>query len=105
MGIYFLILTERPNMKKLIFLAVALSGCAAVHSGVIPDGKDSYTVIVSQGHSSASAGDLKALAYKEAGAFCKKDHKAIETISEKVVQEGLLSDTAEADLKFRCIEP
>lgn len=92
-------------MKKLVILVIVLSGCASVSSGVIPDGKDSYTVVVSQGRSSASAGDLKAIAYKDAGAFCKKDHKRIETISEKVVQAGLLSDTAEADLRFKCIDP
>jgi hypothetical protein len=90
-------------MKKLIFLAITLSGCAT-HSGVIPDGKDAYVVIVSKGHGFASAGDLKIEAYKEASAFCRKGGQLLETISEKIVQEGLLSDFAEADIKFRCID-
>jgi hypothetical protein len=90
-------------MKKLAILVLALSGCAT-HSGVIQDGKDSYLVIVSQGMGFSSAGDLKASAYKEAHLFCRRNGKRLETISEKIVQQGLLYDSAEADVKFRCIE-
>ena len=90
-------------MKKLTILILALSGCAA-HSGVIPDGKDSYLVIVSQGMGFSSAGDLKASAYKEASLFCRRAGKRLETISDKTVQQGLLSDSAEAEVKFKCIE-
>ena len=89
-------------MKKLILLAFLMTGCAT-NSGVIPDGKDAYIVLVSGGHGFASAGVLKIDAYKDANAYCMKQDKQLETISEKTVQAGLLSNVSEAELKFRCI--
>lgn len=89
-------------MKKLILLAFIMTGCAT-NSGVIPDGKDAYIVLVSGGHGFSSAGVLKIDAYKNANAYCMKQDKQLETISEKTVQAGILSNVSEAELKFRCI--
>ena len=89
-------------MKKLMLLVLFLTGCAT-NSGVIPEGKDSYIVIVSAGHRFTSSGDLKIEAYKEANAYCKKFDKQIETILEKTIQAGVLANSSEAELKFKCI--
>lgn len=89
-------------MKKIILLVLVLTGCAT-NSGVIPDGKDAYIVMVSGGRGFASAGELKIDAYKEAQAFCQKQDKQLESISEKSVQAGVLANSSEAELKFRCI--
>jgi len=89
-------------MKKLMLLALFLTGCAT-NSGIIPEGRDSYIVIVSAGHRFTSSGDLKIEAYKEANAYCKKFDKQIETILEKTIQAGVLANSSEAELKFKCI--
>ena len=89
-------------MKKLIFLALILTGCSST-SGVIPDGKDSFVVIVSGGHRFTSSSEMKIDAYKEANAHCKKADKNIETIAERSIQSGVLTNTSEAELKFKCI--
>lgn len=89
-------------MKNVIFFAILLAGCST-NSGVIPDGKDSYIIIVSGAHRFSSSSDLKIDAYKEANVYCKKSDRQIETISEKTVQAGVLSNSAEAELKFKCI--
>lgn len=89
-------------MKKLMFLALLMTGCAT-NSGIIPDGKDSYIVIVSGGHRFTSSGDLKIEAYKEASAYCRKQDKQLETILERSVQAGVLANSSEVELKFRCI--
>ena len=89
-------------MKSIILLAIVLTGCAST-SGVIPDGKDSYIVIISGGHRFTSASDLKIDAYKEANAYCKKSDKQIETVAERSIQAGVLTNSSEAELKFKCI--
>lgn len=92
----------RSNMKKLILLCFVLTGCAT-NSGVIADGKDAYIVLVSGGHGFSSAGVLKIDAYQKANAYCLKQDKQLETISEKTTQAGVLANSSEAELKFRCI--
>lgn len=89
-------------MKNVILLTLLLSGCAT-NSGIIADGKDSYIVIVSAGHRFTSSGDLKIDAYKEASAYCMKLDKQLETIFEKAIQAGVLANSSEVELKFKCI--
>jgi hypothetical protein len=89
-------------MKNLIILTLLLTGCAST-SGVIADGKDSFIIIVSGGHRFTSASDLKIDAYKEANTYCKKHDAQIETISERSIQAGVLTNSSEAELKFKCI--
>ena len=89
-------------MKQVILMAVLLSGCAT-HSGVIPEGKESYLIMLSGGHGFASATDLKIAAHQQAYAFCAGSNKRPETLSEKNTQAGILADFSEEELKFRCI--
>lgn len=86
----------------MLLLILLLSGCAT-HSGVIQDGKDTYIVMVSGGNSFASAGQLKIDAYQEASAYCQKQDKQLESMSDKTIQAGVLANTSEAELKFKCI--
>lgn len=92
-------------MKRLgILCLLALTGCAT-NSGVLPDGKDSYLIIQSAGHwySMSTPADLKIDAHKMAGEFCMGQDKRKQTVSEKTMQPGMLTDYAEYDLKFRCV--
>lgn len=89
-------------MKIFMSLVLLLAGCAT-NSGIIPDGKDSYIVIVSGGHRFTSSGDLKIEAYKDAYAYCKKQGLQLETIFERSVQAGVLANSSEVELKFKCI--
>ncbi len=88
-------------MKKTILVAMLLAGCAT-QSGVIPEGKDSYLLLMSGGISSAPI-DLKIKAHKEANAYCMGLNKRPETIAEKTSSVGITSDVAEEELKFKCI--
>ncbi len=89
-------------MKKALLLAILLSGCAA-QSGVMPEGKDAYLVILSAGYGFTSSADLKIQAHKEAAAFCGGQHKRPETIYEHAGQPGMASDRSQEELKFRCV--
>jgi hypothetical protein len=89
-------------MKKLLCCAVLLSGCA-MQSGVMPEGRDSYLLIMSTGYGIASAGDLRISAHQEATAFCSKLGKRPETVTEKTIPRGGASDFYEEELKFRCV--
>lgn len=72
-------------------------------TGIIPDGKDAYIVIVSGGNRFTSSGDLKIEAYKDANAYCKKQDKQLETVFERAIQAGVLANASEVELKFKCI--
>lgn len=89
-------------MKKIFLCAMLLSGCAT-NSGVIPEGKESYLLIISGGYGLASSINLKIDAHKQANEFCMKLDKRPETISEKTTQTGMRSDFYEEELKFKCV--
>lgn len=89
-------------MKRIVLIAIVLSGCATT-SGVIPEGKDAYLIIMSGGHGLSSSLDLKIAAHQQAGAFCTGLNKRVETVTEKTIQAGTQSDFSEDELKFRCI--
>lgn len=90
------------KLNKSVLFSILLTGCAS-SSGIIPDGKDSYIVIVSGGHRFTSSSDLKIDAYKEANAYCTQLSRQIETITERSIQAGVLTNSSEAELKFKCI--
>ncbi len=89
-------------MRRALFLAILLAGCAT-QTGVIPEGKDAYLLILSSGYGLASSTDLKIDAHKEAGDFCMKHGKLPETVYEKTDPQGTLSDFHEEELKFKCV--
>jgi hypothetical protein len=89
-------------MRRAFIWAILLTGCAT-ESGVIPEGKDAYLLILSSGHGLASSVDLKIDAHKEANDFCMKLGKRPETIYEKTDPNGAMSDFHEEELKFKCV--
>lgn len=93
-------------MKRIALLLAlaALSGCAT-RSGVIPEGTESYLIIETADHwySLATPVDLKIEAHQQANAFCLGQNKRHQTINEKTLQPGMLTDYAEYDLKFKCV--
>ncbi len=89
-------------MKKTALMAILLAGCTT-QSGVIPEGKDAYLVIMSPGYGFTSLTDLRIRAHKQAGAFCGGLNKRPETISERTLEAGITSDHPEETLKFRCV--
>lgn len=89
-------------MRRVLFLAILLAGCAT-QSGVIPEGKDAYLLILSSGYGLASTADLKIDAHKGARDFCMKHGKLPETVYEKTDPQGKLSDFHEEELKFKCV--
>lgn len=92
-------------MKRIVLLAIILSGCANNNSGVIADGKESYRIIISGGHGLVSSAtvDLKITAHKQANEFCSGLNKRHETVYEKATQPWMQSDNTEYDLKFKCV--
>ncbi len=90
-------------MKRIVLLATAaLTGCAT-YSGIIPEGRDSYLIIATAGHGLTSPVELKIAAHKQASEFCAGLNRRHETINEKTIQAGMLSDYSEYDLKFKCV--
>lgn len=93
-------------MKRiaLVLALVVLSGCAT-RSGVIPEGTDSYLIIETADHwySLATPVGLKIEAHQQANAFCMGQNKRHQTVNEKTLQPGMLTDYAEYDLKFKCV--
>lgn len=88
--------------QKIILAALLLAGCAT-QSGVIPEGRDGYLLILSGGYGFASAIDLKIRAHQEAGAFCMGQNQRPETIYEKTIPAGIEGDKPGEELKFRCV--
>lgn len=93
-------------MKRIALLValVAVSGCAT-QSGVMPEGADSYLIINTADHwySTETPADLKIEAHRQANAFCMGENKRHQTIDEKTLQPGMITDYAEYDLKFKCV--
>ncbi len=77
----------------------ALAGCAA-NSGVIPIGKDMFTV----SRQAATGGTLKAEAIGEANQFCGAQKKTIEVVSAVEAKPPyILGNYPKAEVQFKCV--
>lgn len=92
-------------MKSGIVLCVLLAGCASSRSGIVQDGTDTYTVIVTGKTGFVSSGDLKLSAYQQASRHCQSRSRILEVITENEQRGGVLGKFPGAQLKFRCIPP
>lgn len=83
--------------------AIALSACSS-RSGVIPDGPDTYMVIVAGKTGFTPVGKLKIGAYRQATAYCAARGKQMETVQDRSVGTGFLR-FPEAEIHFKCTAP
>ncbi len=92
-------------MKKVIWIVavIALASCAT-QPEVLPEGKDSYLLLMSSDYTMASATDLRIEAHRLANTFCGKYGKRPETVTERTMRKGMQSDSHEEGLKFKCVE-
>jgi hypothetical protein len=89
---------------KIIFGVAALSllaGCAT-STGPVAMGKDTYMIAIG-GKSLASGGELKAKAYREAGAFCGKQGKVVMPINSSQRDMSYGQDPT-AEIQFMCLK-
>jgi len=77
----------RDLWHALLVSGLLLMGCA-VSSGVLPSGKDTYSVMVSAGQSGAPISLLIKQAYEEANAFCDARGKLLHPIGTDAKMAG-----------------
>jgi len=92
-------------MRKIIFIAVAsiLSGCVST-SGVLPMGKDTYSLTVSvsgSGFDADNATKAKKEAITQSADYCKNLGK--EVLVQNVSGRNLLSGGSVYDVIFQCL--
>jgi hypothetical protein len=86
----------------VVFSAV-LTGCAS-HSGVVPMGPDTYFISRQAATGFTGMGTLKAEAFGEAGAYCSRQGKTAQVISEQDAQPPfVLGNFPKTEIKFRCV--
>ena len=90
-------------MEIVIFRFVFFSGCTS-SSGVIPDGKDAYSIMHSGYIGFTNSGTLQKTPIKEASFFCNEQGKIVETIIMDSKQSRPFGRWPEATLIFKCIE-
>jgi hypothetical protein len=85
----------------VVALGPALS--SADTSDVVPDGVDSYRVMLVAKTGFASSGSLQKKAYAQANEFCAAKSLLMETISMDSKRSRPLGGFPEATLRFRCV--
>lgn len=88
----------------LICCALLLTACSS--TGVIPTGDGVYMISKQSaaGIFGTPAG-VEADIYREADAYCAKQHLVIETVNVQTVNAVPFSHEGAATLHFRCVEP
>ncbi|MDM5181830.1 hypothetical protein PO883_32135 [Massilia sp. DJPM01] len=81
--------------------AVTLIGCAST-TGVVPTGKDAYMIVREDNSPAASLGTIKAATFKEAGAFCAGQGKAMQITKESDTPRSL-GQFPQTTLHFTCV--
>lgn len=89
-----------PLVIALAIAATALVGCAGT-TGVVPIGRDTYSVSHRDNGPMASLGALKAQAYKEASAFCAAKEQDVEVLKANDVPRSL-GQFPETEIVFTC---
>lgn len=88
-------------MKYIVaVVAVALVSCSS--TGVVP--MDGGTYMIAKRSAQAGFGPpngVKADVYREANAFCAKEHKTVETVNLEMTDSGF-AKPGSVSLQFRC---
>lgn len=92
-------------MKKTAFgLVVLLSACAS--TGIVQTGDGTYMVAKKSAAGMATSGStIKAEIYQEAGDFCAKDGRVVQTISATSANAIPFARMPQAEINFRCVIP
>lgn len=85
----------------LILLTSALAGCAST-SGVIPIGKDTYSITSHDNGPAASLTSLKADAHRSAGAFCATKGKTLKVTGSTDVPRSF-GQFPQTEVQFNCV--
>jgi hypothetical protein len=82
----------------------AVAGCVVTTHDVHPAGGDTFVAASHDTTGGSSAGAQKARAFEDANAYCKRQGKEVETVSEHVTDSGS-GKFASAEIVFRCVAP
>jgi hypothetical protein len=91
----------------LLILAFCITnfGCLGPQSsGVLPAGKDTYTVVVTARHASNTMSELMKMAYEEANSFCQQQGKVMQPLS-TLQKPASFSNASNYELRFRALYP
>jgi hypothetical protein len=81
----------------------ALSSCAS-SSGVLPTGRDSFTLRKEQGHGFTGGGELRAAAFREADGHCKAMGKELLLVRRQESRPPyVLGNYPMVELDFQCL--
>lgn len=90
------------TVLAMAFFTTTIVGCASV-TDVVSTGPDTYMVAAEGVLGNSSSGKQAFKAQEQAAAFCNKQGKQIETISNNEVPGGF-GKVASATVNFRCIK-
>lgn len=89
-------------MSKIILaIAFLMTGCAST-TAVVPTGKETYMIVREDNSPAASLGTIKAATFKEAGAFCAGQGKAMQITKESDTPRSL-GQFPQTTLHFTCV--
>lgn len=80
--------------------ALLFAGCAST-TGVIPIGKETYSISRTDNSPASSLGEMKASAYKEAAAFCGTQDKQLEVLRSNDVPRAF-GQFPQTEVQFTC---
>lgn len=89
-------------MRVLLVLTVALAGCAASETGIVPIGDGLYMAGKQDYSMNWHGAKVKADLYQQAAAFCAKQGKQSIPVSDTARDAAMYSNYASAEIKFRC---
>jgi hypothetical protein len=95
-------------MRKIMVLVpgvalVLLAGCAA-NSGIVPMGRETFTVSRQAATGFSGSGTLKAEALTEAAQYCNIQKKTLEVVNTVEAQPPfILGNFPKAEVQFKCV--
>lgn len=86
---------------RVYLLALALAGCAAQNTGVVPIGTGGYMISKSD-PMARFGGEVKVAVMREAEAFCARQGKSFTPIASTSEEPIVYHRAASAEVQFRC---
>ena len=91
-------------MKTEVVLGLVTALCAAcsTSSGVLPSGRDTYLISLSEMCCDRNGFGVRKAAFKEASEFCADSGRSLRVIKAKQKGMVLFRSSAQAEVEFRC---